>query len=223
MLALYVVIAGASAEPVVASAASPAVPGRPLLADVSLVAVLGAFPLDMALATGVEAPSNAIAQLPQLRDRGRRRFGRGTLWLMVAIVGGLTLSLAALTVGLHAGVPGPDSTLLADVARQAVGGGVPFAAFQLFSALLLLAAAASARASSRRSPGWYARLSRRDGRRAALLANLAGAALVSLVLVLNLTRLDSAIALLSSCAVALYLWRAWVARGRPGGVAHAPR
>lgn len=50
----------------------------------------------MALATGVEAPSNAIAQLPQLGDRGRRLFGRGTLWLMVGIVGTMTMSLAVL-------------------------------------------------------------------------------------------------------------------------------
>ena len=41
----------------------------------------------MALATGVEAPSNAIAQLPQLDDRSPPRFGRLTLWLMVGIVG----------------------------------------------------------------------------------------------------------------------------------------
>ncbi len=31
-------------------------------------------------------------------------------------------------------------------------------------------------------------------------------------------RVDSAIALLASLALALYLWRAWVARGRPGGL-----
>src|SRR5205814_6952793 len=39
-------------------------------------AVLLAFPVAMALATGVEAPSSAIAQLGQLDDRGRRQFGR---------------------------------------------------------------------------------------------------------------------------------------------------
>ncbi len=48
--------------------------------------------------------------------------------------------------------------------------------------------------------------------------NLAGAALVALVLALNLTRLDSVIALLGSGAVALYLWRSWVAVGRPDGI-----
>jgi len=66
-----------------------------------------------------------------------------------------------------------------------------------------------------------ARLSYRDGHWPAMLLNLLGAALVALVLTLNLTRLDSVIALLASGAVALYLWRAWVARGRPDGVVSA--
>jgi len=39
--------------------------------DASLLTVLLAFPVGMALATGVEAPSSAIAQLGQLDDRGR--------------------------------------------------------------------------------------------------------------------------------------------------------
>ena len=79
----------------------------------------------MALATGVEAPSDAIAQLPQLDNAGRRRFGRLTLWLMVAIVGALTISLAALAVRLGIGLPAEDSTLLAETAREAVGDGLP--------------------------------------------------------------------------------------------------
>ncbi|MGW3964242.1 hypothetical protein ACWED2_30810 [Amycolatopsis sp. NPDC005003] len=45
------------------------------------LAVALAFPVAMALATGIEAPSSAIAQLGQLDDPGRRRFGRVTLWL----------------------------------------------------------------------------------------------------------------------------------------------
>ena len=46
--------------------------------------------------------------------------------------------------------------------------------------------------------------------------NLLGAGLVGLVLGLNLTRLDAVIALAGSGLLALYLWRAWVGRGRPG-------
>ena len=66
-----------------------------------------------------------------------------------------------------------------------------------------------------------ARLSYRDGRRGMLALNLLGAALVAMVLGINATRLDGMIALLVSVAVAAYLWRVWVSRGRPGGVADA--
>ncbi len=287
LMAAAVIVAGLFAEPLPASGAIPK-GGEPLLADASLGAVLLALPLGMALATGVEAPSDAIAQLPQLRDRGRRIFGRLTIWLMVAIVGGLTLCFACLTVRLNVPLPEEGSTLLADVARQSVGGGWPLACFQALSALLLLAAAASsylagsgvlkalaalgeggsrgllpeplrrenrflvahwgvvavfavaaamilaARAQEQELVRFYAvavfasflaatlggaRLNRRDRKTAAMAINLLGAALVALVLALNLTRLDSTIALLASCLVALYLWRVWIAAGRPDGVA----
>lgn len=117
--------------------------GRPLFADAGIGAALLALPLGMALATGVEAPSNAIAQLPQLGDRARSVFGRRTLWLMVAIVGTLTIGLAALTTELGISSIGEDSTLLAEVARAAFGDGTGFGLFQALSATLLLAAAAS--------------------------------------------------------------------------------
>ncbi len=286
LMAAAVVVAGVLAEPA-ASAGSGGGEGGPLLTEASLGAVLLAFPLGMALATGVEAPSNAIAELPQLGAGGRRRFGRGTLWLMVMIVGALTLAVAGLTVRLGVGLPDGDSTLLADVARRAIGEGAAFGAFQALSALLLLAAAASSylagsgvlkalaglgldgtagllpealRRENRNLVSHWgvivvlcvasvmilaasgheqslvrfyavsvfasflaatlacARLSLREGARASALVNALGAVLVGLVLAVNLTRVDSAIALLASVCVALYLWRAWVARGRPAGV-----
>ncbi len=286
LMAAAVLVAGLFADPAAPAAGGEPV-GGPLLADASLAAVLTALPLGMALATGVEAPSDAIAQLPQLGDGARRLFGRLTLWLMVAIVGGLTLCFAALAVRLDVPLPGADSTLLAEIARQAVGGGPPLATFQALSALLLLAAAASsylagsgvlkalaalaregergllpeplrrenrflvahwgvfavllvaaamivgAGGDEQELVHFYAvsvfasflaatlgcaRMCHRDGRRAGMLLNLLGAALVALVLALNLTRLDSAIALLASGLVALYLWSAWVARGRPDGI-----
>lgn len=107
------------------------------------LAVLLAFPVAMALATGVEAPSSAIAQLGQLDDHGRRRFGRITLWLMLAIVLWLSVGLSAAAVHLRIGIPPGDSTQIAETARAAVGGGVLFAAFQLTTGALLLAAASS--------------------------------------------------------------------------------
>jgi hypothetical protein len=128
--------------------------------DPAPLAVLLAFPVAMALATGVEAPSSAIAQLGQLEDAGRRRFGRITLWLMLAIVATLTLGLSALAVTLRIGLPPGDSTQMAEIARAAVGDGHLFAAFQLTTAILLLAAASS---SFQAGPGVLKALSRDAG------------------------------------------------------------
>jgi hypothetical protein len=108
----------------------------------SLLAVALAFPVAMALATGVEAPSSAIAQLGQLDDTGRRGFGRITLWLTLAVVGSLTLALAAEAVRLKVGVPHADTTQIAELARTAAPYPL-FVTFQLMTSLLLLAAASS--------------------------------------------------------------------------------
>ncbi len=108
-----------------------------------IVAVLLAFPVAMALATGIEAPSSGIAQLGQLDDAGRRFFGRTTLWLTVGIVGALTLALTLLATRLNVGIPAENSTQIADIARRSVGDSALFSLFQWASALLLLAAASS--------------------------------------------------------------------------------
>ena len=68
---------------------STSIPSAPSAPGGALLSVLLAFPVAMALATGVEAPSSAIAQLGQLDTSGRRRFGQITLWLTLFIVGGL--------------------------------------------------------------------------------------------------------------------------------------
>jgi hypothetical protein len=115
----------------------------PLIDDAGVVAALLAMPLAMALATGIEAPSDAIAQLGGLDRRTRRGFGQRTIWLTVAIVAVLTVAISTLAVTRGVGLPPADSTLLAEVARAGVGDGAVFAAFQAASALLLLAAAAS--------------------------------------------------------------------------------
>jgi hypothetical protein len=117
--------------------------GPPVSQHAAPLAVLLAFPVGMALATGVEAPSSAIAQLGQLDDPGRLKFGRTTLWLMVGIVIWLTAGITVVGVRLHAGLPPPSSTWIAQVAQAAVGRGALFAAFQISSAVLLLAAASS--------------------------------------------------------------------------------
>lgn len=123
----------------------------------AVLAVLLSFPVAMALATGTEAPATSIAQLGQLGADDRRRFARGTLLLTFGIVAVLTIGLTALAVRLHVGIPGPDSTQIADVARAAAGNGFIYAAFQGTSALLLLAAASS---SYQAGPGLLKALSR---------------------------------------------------------------
>jgi hypothetical protein len=140
VLAAFVIASGSIGGAGVESRAGD---GQPLVADASLIPVLLAMPLAMALATGIEAPSDAIAQLGQLGRRDRRLFGQWTIWLTVGIVGALTMGIAVLAVTLDVGLPPSDSTLLAEVARTSVGDGGLFAAFQAASALLLLAAAAS--------------------------------------------------------------------------------
>jgi hypothetical protein len=278
-LALWMLARGAGADPEPAAV--------PMIADAGLGAAALAVPLGMALATGVEAPSNAIAQLDQLDDTGRRRAGRLTLWLMVVVVGLLTLGLAAAAAGLGVGPPPQDSTLLAEVARRATRGDDLFAAFQAATALLLLAAAASSylagsgllealardagllprrfAATNRfHAPPWgigtlgvaagvlivladgrdqvlvqfyavavfasflgalaaAARLAWRDGLRAAFVVDAIGVGLIAFVLVLNLGRLDGVIALAAATLLSLALWRRWVVRGRPAGVARAVR
>ncbi len=122
-------------------------------------AVILAFPVAMALATGIEAPADAIAQLGQLDDRGKERFGHVTMLLTVLITAILTLGLAGLALRLRVGVPKEGSTMIADVAKAASGDGVWFALFQLTSSLLLLAAASS---SFQAGPGLLKALARRS-------------------------------------------------------------
>src|SRR5439155_20539393 len=124
---------------------------------VGALTVLLAFPVAMALATGVEAPASAIAQLGQLDEREKERFGHTTLWLTVLITAALTLSLSGLAVRLHVGVPRAGSTMMADVARTSAGSGALFAVVQLASSLLLLAAASS---SFQAGPGLLKALAR---------------------------------------------------------------
>ena len=135
-------------------------PLRPAGAHFGPLAVLLAYPVAMALATGVEAPSSAIAQLSQLDDAGRIRFGRVTLWSMFAIVVWLTAGLTVLAVRLHVGVPAGHATQIAQIGKAAVGKGPLFAAFQFTTAILLLAAASS---SLQAAPGLMKALAKGSG------------------------------------------------------------
>lgn len=152
---IFIVAAVAVLLPI---AGEPAVVLEPVhgLTHGAPLAVALAFPVAMALATGIEAPSSAIAQLGQLDDAGRRSFGRWALWLTVGIVGTLTLAITAAVVHLGIGTPGEDSTLVAELARAA-GNPAVFAAFQGATALLLLSAASS---SFQAGPGLLKALAR---------------------------------------------------------------
>lgn len=162
LVAAAVLLFSAAAQPLDGAAladsvsAADADPG----ALAGLVAVVFAFPVAMALATGVEAPSTAIAQLGELDDRGRRRFGQLTLWLTLGIVGVITLGLAVQAARLGIGLPEAGSTLIADFARH-VAPAPLFALFQLMTALLLLAAASS---SFQAGPGLLKALAVHPGR-----------------------------------------------------------
>ena len=156
LAAAAVVVARGWIDPVAVHSA-PAAHGS---GHAALAAVVLAFPVAMALATGVEAPLTAIAQLGQLGDRDRRRFGRGTLALTIAIVGLLTLSLTALAVHLGVGIPARGATQIADIARASTGDGAAYALFQASSAVLLLSAASSSFAAG---PGLLRALSRTPG------------------------------------------------------------
>jgi amino acid transporter len=152
VMTIIVFVGGVGAEPV-GSAAESAQSGRP-----ALVAILLAFPVAMALATGVEAPSTGIAQLGQLDDRGRKRFGHLALFATLLIVGGVTLGFTALDVRLGVGLPQSESTLTAEIARASVGG-LLFAVFQTTIVLLLVSAGAS---SFQAGPGLLKALAREE-------------------------------------------------------------
>jgi hypothetical protein len=141
------------------AAAGGAAPGGGL-GGAGLLAILFAFPVGMALATGVEAPASAIAQLGQLDDDGKRAFGRWTLWVTLIVVGVATLGLTFSAVRLGVGIPPADSTMLAELARRA-SSPIVFALFQLTSAILLLAAASS---SFQAGPGLLKALAPGPGR-----------------------------------------------------------
>ena len=125
------------------------------------LAVVLAFPVAMALATGIEASSTAIAQLGEVGEITKRRFGHGSLLLMLAIVGALTIALVFVAVRLNVGVPTTDSTQIANIARAAAGSGLLFHVFQASSSLLLLAAASS---SFQAGPGLLKALSGPPGK-----------------------------------------------------------
>jgi hypothetical protein len=95
-----------------------------------LFAVLFSYPVGDGTGHRHRGPVTAMAQLGQIGPADRRRFARGTLAATFVIVAGLTIGLAWLAVRLHVGIPGTDSTQIADVARAAAGSSPVYALFQ---------------------------------------------------------------------------------------------
>lgn len=157
VVSLVVIIKGFLSPDQILAASAVKITGEPR--SPALLASAFAFPVAMALATGIEAPLTSISQLGQLDDNGKRRFGRGTLVLTVGIVGTITLLLTALAIKLNVGIPDGSSTQIADIARTAVGEGPLFAFFQLASSVLLLSAASS---SYQAGPGLLKALARTE-------------------------------------------------------------
>lgn len=168
-VSVLVLLGSVGAQPTSASAAH-----HTTSTHSAFVAILLAFPVAMALATGIEAPSSAIAQLGQLDDEGRKHFGRLTLLAILLIVGALSLGFTAAAVRLGIGLPGSqDTTMIAEIGRASVGN-LLFAAFQAITSMLLLAAAAS---SLQAGPGLMEALARHQtetGERFAILPEWLG-------------------------------------------------
>jgi hypothetical protein len=163
-----------------------------------LFAVVLSFPVAMALATGTEAPSTAIAQLGQLGPDDRRRFARGTLALTLVIVAGLTIGLAGLAVCLHVAASGHEQEL------------VLFYAVAVFVSFLAGLAA-------------MARFSLRDRRTALAAINVAGAIAVAFTLVVNLARGYPLLSMAATAAIAATLYTLWARAGRPAGIEEVER
>jgi membrane protease YdiL (CAAX protease family) len=160
--------------------------------------VLLAFPVAMALATGVEAPSSAIAQLAQLGDRSRLRFGRMTAtnrhhtpyWGVVVFFG--VPAAVVIASGGH---------------EQRL---VLFYAVAVFIAFLcgLL------------SMGKFFRSERKL---LLLAASVTGALAVGVTLSVNLARGYPIASLLTALLIAATLYGLWLRAGRPSGVSEAER
>jgi len=164
-------------------------------------AMFAAFQAASALLLLAAAASSYLAGSGLLRalalagdsERGLvpRRFGRANA--LYAPTWGLGLLLAVATALVLAG-GGRDQVL------------IKFYAVAVFASFLGATAAAAALA-------W------RERRRTDLVVSASGAGIVAFVLALNMRRPDALVALVAAAAVSGYLWRSWVARGRPVGIA----
>ena len=111
-------------------------PSVPAVEGLTLFLLLRAFSSGCTALTGVEAISNGV---PTFRDPASKNAATTMIW-MACILGGLFLGITALayTYGL---VPREEETLISQIARISLGGGVLYYFMQVATMLILILAA----------------------------------------------------------------------------------
>jgi len=103
---------------------------------VGVLLILKAFASGCSALTGVEAIANAV---PEFRKPRVRRAQHTEMWLGI-ILGAMLLGLAAV-IRKYNVTPDGNVTVLAELTKVSVGGGVPFYVIQLITLVLLVLAA----------------------------------------------------------------------------------
>ena len=103
---------------------------------VGVMLILKAFASGCSALTGVEAIANAV---PEFRKPRVRRAQHTEMWLGI-ILGAMLLGLAAV-IRKYNVTPDGNVTVLAELTKVSVGGGVPFYVIQLITLVLLVLAA----------------------------------------------------------------------------------
>lgn len=114
----------------------PAVPAVPVVEGVTLFLLLRAFSSGCTALTGVEAISNGI---PAFKEPASKNAAATMVW-MAAILGTLFLGLTALA-NFYGVVPREDETLISQISRAALGGGLLYYFMQLATMKILILAA----------------------------------------------------------------------------------
>lgn len=111
-------------------------PSAPALEGLTLFLLLRAFSSGCTALTGIEAISNGV---PAFREPVSKNAATTMTW-MAMILGSLFLGLTVLA-HLYGLVPREDETLISQIARISLGGGVPYYFMQVATMLILILAA----------------------------------------------------------------------------------
>ncbi len=111
-------------------------PSVPVVEGLSLFLLLRAFSSGCTALTGIEAISNGV---PAFRDPAPKNAATTMIW-MAAMLGGLFLGLTILAY-VYGLVPRAEETLISQIARISLGGGVFYYFMQVATMLILILAA----------------------------------------------------------------------------------